>query len=418
MRWLLAWCCLIVATLPARGDNWARFRGPGGLGASTETALPIKWGEKENIAWKSPVPGEGWSSPVVWGKRVFVTSTTDAGKSCHILAFDADTGALLWDREVFKQQPPHKRPENSHATPTPTTDGERVYAVFGEGGIAAVTVAGDPVWTYQDVKFHSHHGLSASPILYKDLLIMPYDGSSKANAAVGWQKPWDGATVIALDCATGQPRWKTPRGLSRLGHVTPILVTVAGKDVMVSPAGEVIQGFDPLRGTLLWTVPAIGEGVAPSPAAGDGMVFAASGFGATALRAVRLEGGPEEATREVVWETKKGVTTIPSPIYVKPYLYMVTEKGVGYCLDAATGKQVWQERLPGSYGASPVYAGGKLYFLSDGGETTVVEPGPTFQVIAQNKLGERCQASMAVSNGRLFIRTQENLYCIAKGAEK
>ena len=414
MRLLLVWCYLLTASLPASAENWARFRGPDGQGMSSETTLPIKWGPKENIAWKSKVPGDGWSSPIVWGKRVFVTSTTDAGKSCHILAYDSETGVLLWDREVFRQQPPHKRPENSHATPTPATDGERVYAVFGEGGIAAVTVAGEPVWTVQDIKFHSHHGLSASPILYKDLLIMPYDGSSKANAAVGWQKPWDGASVVALDRATGQPRWKTPRGLSRLAHVTPILVQVAGKDVLVSPAGEVVQGFEPLRGTLLWTVPAIGEGVAPSPAAGDGLVFAASGFGATALRAIRLAGSSEQATREVVWETKKGVTTIPSPIYVKPNLYMVTEKGIASCLDAATGKQVWQERLPGTYGASPVYAGGKLYFLSESGETTVVDPGKKFQVLAQNLLGERCQASMAVSNGRLFIRSQENLICIRK----
>lgn len=414
MRLLLALCCLFVASLPSQADNWTRFRGSDGQGTSTEMALPTKWGPKENVAWKTSIPGDGWSSPVIHGKRVFVTSTTDAGKSCHMVALDAETGALLWDREVFRQQPPHKRGENSHATPTPTTDGERVYAVFSEGGIAAVTVAGEPVWTYRDIKFHSHHGLSASPILYKNLLIMPYDGSSKEKAEIGWQKPWDGAFLIALDCASGQVRWKTPRGQSRLAHVTPILVNVAGKDVLVSPAGEVIQGFDPQRGTLLWTVPAIGEGVTPSPVAGDGMLFAASGFGATTLRAVRLEGGADEATRPVVWDSKKNVTTIPSPIYVKPYLYMVTEKGLACCLEAATGKLVWQERLAGTYGASPVYAGGKLYFLSESGETTVLEPGPTFRILEKNLLGEPCQASMAVSGGRLFIRTREHLFCIRK----
>ena len=411
----LAIGCLFILAQLAVAENWPRFRGADGQGASTETALPTKWSAKENVAWKTPIPGEGWSSPVVWGKRVFVTATTDGGKSCHIIGLDAETGKLLWDREVFKQQPPHKRPENSQATPTPTTDGERVYATFGEGGIAAVTVAGEPVWTYQDFKFHSHHGLSASPILYKDLLIMPYDGSSKTDKAVGWQKPWEGALVVALDRATGQVRWKTPRGPSRLAHATPLLLKVADKDVLVSTAGEVVQGFDPQNGKLLWTVPAVGEGVTPSPVVGDGMVFTASGFGATALRAIRLEGGAEETTRPVVWETKKGVTTIPSPVYVKPYLYMVTEKGILNCLDAATGKEVWQERLPGSYAASPIYAGGNLYFLSDSGETTIVEPGPKFKIIAQNPLGERCQASIAVANGRLFIRTEGNLYCIRKG---
>ena len=414
MRSLLACCCLLVISLPVQADDWTRFRGPGGQGASSETGLPTKWSATENIAWKTKIPGVGWSSPVVLGKRVFLTATTEGGKSCHILGLDAETGAILWDREVFKQQPPFKRGENSHATPTPTTDGERVYAVFGEGGVAAVTVAGEPVWTYQDVKFHSQHGLSASPVLFKDVVIMPYDGSSKADPPVGWQKVWDGAFVLALDSATGKVRWKTPRGLSRLAHVTPIIVNVAGKDVLVSPAGELIQAIDPERGAVLWTIPAIGEGVVPSPAAGDGMLFASSGFGATTLRAVRLEGGSEETTRPVVWETKKGVTTIPSPIYVKPNLYMVTEKGTAYCLEAATGKQVWQDRLPGSYRASPVYADGKLYFLSESGETTVVEPGPTFRILEQNALGETCQASMAVSGGRLFIRTQQNLFCIRK----
>jgi outer membrane protein assembly factor BamB len=414
MRLLLALCCWFAASLPAPADNWTRFRGSDGQGTSSEMALPTKWGPKENVAWKTAIPGDGWSSPVVHGKRVFVTSTTDGGKSCHIIAVDAESGALLWDRVVFQQQPPHKRGENSHATPTPTTDGERVYAVFGEGGIAAVTIAGEPVWTYQDIKFHSHHGLSASPIVYKNLLIMPYDGSSKENAAIGWQKPWDGAFLIALDGATGKVVWKTPRGQSRLAHVTPILVRVAGKDVLVSSAGELIQGFDPQRGTLLWTVPAVGEGVTPSPVAGDGLLFTASGFGATTLRAVRLEGGADETTRPVVWDTKKNVTTIPSPIYVKPYLYMVTEKGLVCCLEAATGKQVWQERLPGTYGASPVYAGGKLYFLSESGETTVIEPGPTFRILEKNPLDEKCQASMAVSAGRLYIRTREHLFCIGK----
>jgi outer membrane protein assembly factor BamB len=414
MRMLAAWCFFLSTVLWAHADDWPRFRGSEGQGVSNETGLPIKWGPKENIAWKTPVPGEGWSSPVVWGKRVFVTSTTEAGKSCHILAFDAETGAQLWDREVLRQQPPHKRGENSHATSTATTDGERVYAVFGEGGIAAVTVAGEPVWTYQDFKFHSHHGLSASPVVYKDLLIMTYDGSSKTNDAVGWQKPWDGALVVALDNATGKVRWKSPRGLSRLAHATPLIVNVAGKDVLASPAGEVVQGFDPQNGKLLWTVPAIGEGVTPSPAVGEGMMFTASGFGATALRAIRLEGGADDTSRQVVWDTKKGVTTIPSPIYVKPYLYMATEKGIAYCLDAATGKQIWQERLPGSYAASPVYADGRIYFLSETGETTVLEPGSAFRILAQNPLGERCQASMAVANGRFFIRTRENLYGIRK----
>jgi outer membrane protein assembly factor BamB len=414
MRFLLT-CSLLLAASFARADDWVRFRGPDGNGISTETNLPTKWSATENVVWKTKIPGVGWSSPIIQGKRVFLTAVTDGGKSCHILGLDRDTGAILWDREVLKQTPTHKRPENSDATPTPTTDGERVYAVFGEGGIAAVTVGGEPVWTYTDVKFYSHHGLSASPIVVGDVVIMPYDGSSKKEPPVGWQKPWDGSFVVGLDRTTGSLKWKTPRGQSRLAHVTPITLKADGKDIVVSPCGELIQALEPETGKILWNVKAIGEGVSPSPVFGDGVVFAASGFGATTLRAVKVDGSSGDATRPVVWETKKGVTTIPSPIYVRPNLYMVTEKGAAYCLDAATGKQIWQERLPGTYGASPVYAGGKLYFLNEAGETTVVEPGEKMQIVASNPLGERCQASMAVSDGRLFIRTSENLYCIGKG---
>ena len=271
-------------------------------------------------------------------------------------------------------------------------------------------MVGEPVWTWKDVKFHSQHGLSASPVLYKDVVIMPYDGSGKEDPSPGWHKPWDKAFVVGLDRATGAVKWKTPRGLSRLAHVTPILATVAGRDLLISPAGEVIQAFDPTTGAIVWTVPAIGEGVVPSPVIGDGLLFTASGFGASTLRAVRLDGGTDEKSRPVVWETKK-VTTIPSPIYVKSYLIMPTEKGIVDCLDAATGKLVWEERLPGTYRSSPVYAGGKLYFLSEDGETTVIEPGPTFRVLERNALGEKCQASMAAagwpgpSRGRGTIST-------------
>jgi outer membrane protein assembly factor BamB len=411
MHWLA--CLIGLAFLQtARADNWPGFRGPGGQGISPERGLPVHWSATENVAWKTPIPGEGYSSPIVWGKQLFITSATDKGRSCHVICLDAETGQVRWDREVFQQELRRKQPNNSYASPTPVTDGQRVFAVFNDGSIAAVSVDGKPSWTYREIKFFSEHGLGASPILYKDLVIMPYDGSSSGpDKYVGWQKPWEEAVIVALDKKTGQVRWKAHRGLSRIAHVSPIVVNVGGRDVLISGAGDVIQGFDPNDGKRLWSVRSEGEGVVPTPVSGDGLVFALSGFGAPTLRAVRLEGG-SGGTREIAWESKKAVSTIPSAIYVKPYLYEITEKGVAYCLEAATGKIIGQERLQGNTWASPVYADGKLYCLAEDGTTTVLEAGPQLQVIARNSLGEPCRASIAIANHRLYLRSNRHVFCI------
>jgi outer membrane protein assembly factor BamB len=395
------------------GENWSRFRGPTGQGVASETGLPLKWSKDENVAWKTPIPGEGWSSPVVWGDRVFLTGTTDGGATCHVYCVDLKDGKLLWDREVFKQKVGFKRAKNSHATPTPVTDGERVYAVFGGGGIAALTLDGKEAWTYQDVSFASDHGLGSSPILYKDLLIMPYDGSKPGDPMkLGFKTPWDQAVIVALDKTTGKVRWKGTRGKSRLAHVTPVVVQVDGKDLMLSNAGDAVQGFDPNTGERLWTVFSQGEGVVPSPIFADGLILAWSGFEAPTMRAVRPGGSGDVTKSHLAWETKKELRIISSCVYVKPYLYAVAENGILWCLDAATGKTVWEERLGGGHSASPVYADGRIYFLSEDGESVVIKPGDRYEELARNRLDEVCQASMAVAPRTLLIRTAGNLYCI------
>jgi outer membrane protein assembly factor BamB len=229
---------------------------------------------------------------------------------------------------------------------------------------------------------------------------------------VGWQKPWEESFLLALDKRTGKERWRARRGPSRIAHTTPIVVSAGGRDEVVSSAGDVIQGFDPATGVRRWSVRAEGEGVVPSPVFGDGLVFAASGFGNPRLRAVRLAGDGDEATRAVVWEAKRDVPMIPSAVYVKPNLFVVTEGAVALCLEAATGKVRWQERLGGNFSASPVYADGHVYFLSEQGDTTVVKAAAEFVRVARNRLGEPCQASMAVSGGHLFIRTANHVFCI------
>ena len=421
---VLTSCQSINTIQKSTAEHWPRFRGPNGQGHSKETGLPLHWSATSNVAWKTEIPGDGWSSPIVWNDKIFLTSALENGTKCHVFCVDAKTGTIAWKKHVLDQQPRRKEGKNSFATSTPTTDGKQVYAVFGDGSVVALTMSGDLVWTNREVQFYSRHGLGASPILYDELLIMPYDGSNPVTAAgvwpkvddnekTGWQIPWDRALLVALDTKTGKRVWTGKRGLSRIAHVTPIIAKVDGKDQIISGAGDRLQGFDPKTGELIWSIYAQGEGVTPSPVLAEGMVLTSSGFEKSTLRGVKLAGAKGDVTgTHIVWEQKKGVPTQPSPIYVKPYLYAITDGGIATCYNPADGEIIWQERVGGNFSASPVYAEGKIYFLSEAGETTVIEAGPQFKVLAKNPFGEKCQASMAVSNKRLFIRSDKNLFCI------
>ena len=423
MKTLAALLLLAVPAWAQSDGSWPRFRGPSGQGLADEKDLPVTWNATTNVAWKAAVPGEGWSSPIVWGGKVFLTATTDGGKTCHVLGYSAADGKPLWDTTVFEQAVERKEGKNSYATPTPCTDGERVYAVFAGGSAAAVDLDGRLAWTNHDVKFYSRHGLGASPVLVEGLLVMPYDGSTRVDKAgqypknsdeerTGWQLPWDKAEIAALDVKTGKRVWTGKRGMSRIAHATPIVV---GGQIL-SIAGDAVQGFDPKSGKLLWTAYCQGEGLTPSPVAGDGMLFAASGFEKTTLRGIKLGGEGDVTKTHIAWEQKKGVPTQPSLLYIKPYLYAVTEGGVASCFKAESGDVVWQERLTTTktgFSASPLFAGGRIYVLAESGETTVLDAGPEFKVLSRNALGEKCQASPAVSKGRLFIRSEKNLFCIA-----
>jgi outer membrane protein assembly factor BamB len=403
-----------------RAENWPGFRGPTGQGVSSEKGLPVEWGRDSNVAWKADLPGEGWSSPIVWEKHVFLTSARDDGASCHVTAFDRDTGKVLWDVEVFKQNTPRKQERNSLSTPTPVTDGQRIYAFFGGGGAAAVDFGGKVAWRNTDNHFYSQHGLGASPILYKDLLLMPWDHSIREgpDLKIGWQTAWDKSYVWALDKNTGRERYKAMRGKSRIGHMTPRIVEVDGKPQLVSAGGDVFGGFDPDTGERIWWVRSGGEGVTPSPIFGDGIAYTSSGFPTgepyAAIRAFRLGGKGEVTKQNLLWEQKKGVPMIPSLLLADGLLYSVKENGILQCMEPSTGEIIYTQRLEGTYSASPVYADGRIYLLNDQGNTTVVRPGRGYKEMAHNELGEPSQASLAVSDGRLFIRTKTHLYCIGR----
>lgn len=399
----LAVCFLSVAS----AENWPGFRGPTRQGVSSETNLPLQWSQGSNVLWKTPTTGSAWSSPIVWGDRIFLTTAEGGGSSCHVLSLDARTGKVVWDKHVFDQQTLTKRRQNSYASPTPVTDGNSVFAVFADGSIVALDFDGNVLWRNRNFEFFSEHGLGASPILHKNLLIMAFDPSSRTGREqkIGWKVPWEGAAIWALEKETGELVWEARRGPSRLAHVTPNLMQVEGKVQLISAAGDVIQGFDPDSGDRLWSVYAQGEGVAPSIVVGGGLAYTISGFEATKIRAVAPGG-------RVVWEQTRSASHIPSMIYDVGLLYNIHENGVATCMDATTGEVIWQERVGGKHWASPVLAGGRLYFLSEEGETIVIQVGREYKELARNRLDEHTQASMAVSGGRFYIRTADHLWAI------
>jgi len=422
MRSVLAAMALVSLALPAAAENWPRFRGPTGQGISGETGVPTRWSATENVAWKTPIPGQGWSSPIVWGDRVFVTAAADEGASLHLVALDRRSGAVLWNKEVVRQKPDNKAEQNSFATPTPVTDGNRVYVLAFDGSVAAVSLEGEVAWTNRDFKYYSQHGIAVSPTLWNNLVIVPFDWSSRGpDKKVGWQRPWDQSVVMAYDAASGDVRWQTKRGSSRIAHVTPLVVAVGGRDELVSSAGDVVQGFDPKTGERLWTVTNQGEGVVPSLVFGEGLVFATTGFTSTtanigppAIRAIRPGGKGDCTKTHIAWEQTKGVSMTPSMLYAKPHLFALQENGAARCLKAATGEVVGELRLRGQHTASPIWAEGRVYFLSEKGETTIAEAGQEFKEVARNAINEKCCASPAVSQGQIFIRSEGNLYCIGK----
>jgi outer membrane protein assembly factor BamB len=411
---LVALASSVLLCTAARADNWPQFRGPLGQNVSSESDIPVHWSADTNVAWRIELPGQSWSSPIVWEDRIFVTTATEGGEACRVLALDRKSGSILWDKIVFKQTLRRKEGRNTYATPTPATDGQRVYACFGDGSFAALSVAGDIVWTNRDYPFYGQHGLGTSPILHGGLLIMARDGSSDGeDKKIGWQKPWDQAYIVALDTRTGKERWKAHRGLSRISHGAPALWEHDGKVELVSEAGDVVQGFNVETGDRLWSSEVIGEGKVPSTVVGDGLVFTSGGWGGReSIKAFRLAGADQPGTIPLVWEQKKGMPKVPSMIYVKPLLFAVTDGGVATCMKGETGEIAWQERLGGAYSASPVSAEGRVYFISDEGETTVVEAGLEYRVLSKNPLGEKVQASPAISQGHLYLRTEKHLFAI------
>jgi outer membrane protein assembly factor BamB len=394
---------VLTASTAAAAEDWPQFRGPTGQGHSNERGLPLEWSESRNVVWKAPVPGAGWSSPAIASGRVWITAAV--GNSLRALAFDQATGREVVNVEVFRvDRSGNLNPKNSRASPTPIVDGDRVYVHFGAEGTAAITTTGEIVWRTR-LRYESQHGAGGSPVLHGGLLIVNCDGNA------------DQAFVVALDAATGKTRWKTPRrSPADQAYSTPLVIRAADRDAVVSVGAFRAAAYDPATGKEIWRV-SYGDGFSnvPRPVYGHGLVYIATGFQQAALLAVRADGTGDVTRTHLAWQLQRGAPHTPSPLLVGDDLYFVNDAGIASCVDARTGAMRWQQRIGGSHSASPVYADARIYFLSEEGVATVIAPGPAFQLLSTSRLDGRTLASMAISSGSIFIRTDSHLYRI--GAE-
>ena len=392
---------LARAGLAAATEDWPQFRGPTGQGHSAEQGLPLEWSESRNVLWKTAVPGRGWSSPVVAGGRVWLTTAmnTPGGASLRLLGFDIDTGREVVNAEAFRLRSADlTNAKNSHASPTPILDGDRLYVHFGASGTAALTTAGVVVWKTQ-LPYESQHGNGGSPALYRDLLIISCDGS-------------DQAYVVALDTRTGKVRWKTPRRYpADQAYSTPLVIRVGERDQVVSVGAYRAAAYDPESGKEIWRVSyPDGFSNVPRPVFGHGLVYLATGFQQPSLLAVRADGTGDVTKTHIAWTLQRGAPYTPSPLLVGDELYVMNDLGILSCLDARTGAVHWLQRIGGNHSASPTFADGRIYFLDEDGVATVIAPGKIFRKLATNTLDGAMLASMAVSNRSIFIRTHTHLY--------
>lgn len=398
---------------PANAADWPQFRGPDGQGHSDARDLPLTWSETENIAWKVPIAGLGWSSPSIQGSQIWLTTALDQGKSLRAIALDRTTGKTLHDVEVFRLEDPGSvHSKNSHASPTPLIEGDRVYVHFGAHGTACLTTDGRIAWSTQELKHDHRHGPGGSPVIFEDLLILNCDGS-------------DIQFVVALDKNTGAIRWKKKREhISKdrlegkanvpMAYTTPLLIDNQGTTQLLSCGADSIVAYNPRTGDEYWWFMYNGYSNVPRPVVGKGLVFISSGYDRPEFFAVRIDGSGDVTETHMAWNMKKAAPLNPSPLLIGDDLYLVNDSGIATCLDAVSGKLHWQERLGGNFSASPTLADGQIYILDEAGTTTVIAHGKSFQSLAVNKLDGRTLATPAFVDNTIFLRTDTHLYRIEK----
>ena len=393
--------------------GWPQFRGEDGQGHAPTADLPLTWSETENVRWKIPVLGLGYSSPVIQGKRVWVTSNTDGRRSVRAFCFDSATGRqILMTDELFDVTKSGRvLSKYGYASPTPLLSGDRVFVHFGASGTACLKLDGTVVWK-RVIPYYQHHGPATSPVLADGTLVIQCDGYTHSYYDDQVKEGVDANQfVIGLDPETGEIRWKTARE-SQHSYSTPLVAKVDGRTQVICAGGNGVWAYDPSDGTELWFCKYTGYSVVPKPVAAQGLIFVCTGYDNPSLFAIR-EGASGDCTRtHVAWKASRSVPLLSSPIVVGDHLYMVNDRGIASCLDIHTGKAAWSKRLEGTFAASPISAGDRIYFPSEEGVTFVLRASPKFEELARNPLDGKLAASPAVAGNRLYLRSEKHLYCI------
>jgi outer membrane protein assembly factor BamB len=403
---------LTLAILPAAvaaNEGWTLFRGPNSAGRSDATGLPIRWSETENIRWKTAIHGKGWSSPVVLADQVWLTTARPDGKELYGVCVDRRSGKIIHDLLLFTdEKPAFCHNFNSYASPTPALEEGRVYLHFGSAGTACVdTSTGKTLWSRRDMPCNHWRGPGSSPILFRDLLYLTFDG-------------YDRQYVTALDKRTGATVWTRDRSTEygtnngdwKKAYATPAVIDVGGRPELVSPSAGGTIAYDPSTGAEIWKVKHGGMNVAQPPLYGDGLLHLCTGDGGFRLYALRPDGRGDVTQSHVVWKYAKGVPSRCGPVLAGGLLFFNNEQGLVTCLEAKTGKEIWTERLKGRFSSSPLWAEGRLYFFSEDGPSYVIEAGKTWKLLATNPLEDGFMASPAVAEKSLILRTKTHLYCV------
>jgi outer membrane protein assembly factor BamB len=425
---------LISVSGAVTAANWPQWRGPDGSGISNEKNLPSEWTPTKNIKWKTPIAGRGHSSPIVWGKLIFVTTavegevvpgakavkhTADGKEFLHpdsigadhkhtfkVIALNRDTGKIAWEAVAWEGTPyDNRHRKSSYAASTPATDGKLVYAFFGTEGLYAYDFSGKLAWKAQLGNLGTvGMGTGTSPILFENLVIVQCD-----------EENGEASFIVALDKKTGKEVWRTPRKV-QVSWSTPLLVRTSNRSELITSGTEQVISYDPATGKELWHHKGVESNAIPSPVANNEMVFLVAGFPAKIAMAIKLGGsGDLTGTPNVPWKYAKGTAYVPSPILYGDYLYLTTDRGILTCIDAKTGEVKYEGGripIPATFTASPVAFEGKILMTSEDGDTFIVKAGPNHQILGTNSIGEAVYASPAIADGRIFIRGERNLYCI------
>jgi len=410
--------------------NWPDFRGPQSDGCvlpprgnTNLIGLPLHWSETSNVVWKTAIPHKGWSTPVVFGRQIWLTTATADGKEFFAICLDADSGKILCNECIFQCATPEPLGNNlnGYASPSPVIEAERVYAHFGRYGTACLDTANFKViWKRDDLPCRHFRGPGSSPVLFNDLLILTMDGI-------------DLQYLVALDKRTGKTVWKKGRtanwddleadgqpragGDFRKAYSTPLIVSANGKTQMLSIGSKAAYSYDPQTGREFWKINHAGFSGATRPLYARGVAYFSTGHGKGEMLAVRTDGQGDVTDTHILWRNNRGFPRMPSPVLVDGLIFMVNDSGIASCLEADTGQELWQERIGGEYAASVLYADGRVYCFSQQGKATVFKVSRTFEVFATNELADGFMASPAVDGKALLLRTKTHLYRIEENSK-